>query len=212
MKDKILDSSTKLLLFISKSLAAAVNIQSLEFPPTHVCDIVIALSTQAPIVLTVVAGFKSDAREYVVNLARGLSCFMNKFVDENFSVYYGVLLLSDLEDADAFDTALSECVRSSSLFVTSDSLGMSLEKFQKTLKAFWMCVAHTSSVIPDDVHTMRFLTKDQCVAIVENLNVKRVVVKTVRKSVGGRVLKREVASRLRKTGKTMLRDGIGEAT
>ncbi|XP_067669134.1 uncharacterized protein [Haliotis asinina] len=197
-------------MFLCHSLAVALDFYTSPRPSNTVCDVFLALPTQSVIVLSVVDGDEDcpEAVTYSMSVARGVIETLIKFTDEDISSIHGVIHISLLEDAVKFKNRLKKLANESSHFVTKDSLLMTPSRYEKVLTAFWAGVAETKSVLKEesgeiDSDYLKFLTKDQCIILVENINSKDVEVKSMPGS-GATTLMLEVARRLNRLGDTLL--------
>ncbi|XP_046556311.1 uncharacterized protein LOC124265552 isoform X3 [Haliotis rubra] len=197
-------------VFLSHSLSVALDFCTSHRPSNAVCDVFLALPTQSVIVLSLVDGDEDcpEAVTYSMSVARGVIETLSKFTDEDINSIHGVIPISLLEDAVGFKNRLKKLANESSHFVTNDSLVMTPSRYEKVLTAFWAGVAETKSVLKEesgdtDGDYLRFLTKEQCIILVENINSKDVEVKCMPGS-GATTLMLEVARRLNRLGDTML--------
>ncbi|XP_048246451.1 uncharacterized protein LOC124118569 isoform X1 [Haliotis rufescens] len=196
-------------MFLAHSLSVVLDFPTSPRPSHTVCDIFLALPTQPVIVLSLVDGDAEspEAVMYNTSVARGVIETLSRFTDEDVNSIHGVIHTSILEDAASFETRLKKLAIDSSRFVTSDSLVMTPGRYEKVLTAFWAGVAETKSVLKHtgdtDGNCLRFLTKEQCVILVENINNKDVQVKCAPGS-GATTLMLEVARRLNRQGDTLL--------
>ncbi|XP_071084875.1 uncharacterized protein [Haliotis cracherodii] len=196
-------------MFLAHSLSVVLDFPTSPCPSHTVCDVFLALPTQPVIVLSMVDGDAEspEAVMYNTSVARGVIETLSRFTDEDVNSIHGVIHTSVLGDAASFETRLKKLANDSSHFVTRDSLVMTPGRYEKVLTAFWAGVAETKSVLKDtgdtDGDCLRFLTKEQCVILVENINDKDVQVKCVPGS-GATTLMLEVARRLNRQGDTLL--------
>ncbi|XP_046568054.1 uncharacterized protein LOC124276442 [Haliotis rubra] len=197
-------------VFLSHSLSVALDFCTSPRPSNIVCDVFLALPTQSVIVLSLVDGDEDcpEAVTYSMSVARGVIETLSRFTDEDINSIHGVIPISLLEDAVGFKNRLKKLANESSQFVTNDSLVMTPSRYEKVLTAFWAGVAETKSVLKEesgdtDGDYLRFLTKEQCIILVENINSKDVEVKWMSCS-GATTLMLEVARRLNRLGDTML--------
>ncbi|XP_071084873.1 uncharacterized protein [Haliotis cracherodii] len=196
-------------MFLAHSLSVVLDFPTSPRPSHTVCDIFLALPTQPVIVLSLVDGDAEspEAVMYNTSVARGVIETLSRFTDEDVNSIHGVIHTSIPEDAASFETRLKKLAIDSSRFVTSDSLVMTPGRYEKVLTAFWAGVAETKSVLKHtgdtDGDCLRFLTKEQCVILVENINNKDVQVKCAPGS-GATTLMLEVARRLNRQGDTLL--------
>ncbi|XP_046575412.1 uncharacterized protein LOC124283405 [Haliotis rubra] len=197
-------------MFLSHSLAVALDFYTSPRPSNAVCDVFLALPTQSVIVLSLVDGDEDcpEAVTYSMSVARGVIETLSRFTDEDINSIHGAIPISLLEDAVGFKNRLKKLANESSHFVTNDSLVMTPSRYEKVLTAFWAGVAETKSVLKaergdTDGDYLRFLTKEQCIILVENINSKDVQVKCMPGS-GATTLMLEVARRLNRLGDTLL--------
>ncbi|XP_048246449.1 uncharacterized protein LOC125377395 isoform X2 [Haliotis rufescens] len=196
-------------MFLAHSLSVVLDFPTSPRPSHTVCDVFLALPTQPVIVLSLVDGDAEspEAVMYNTSVARGVIETLSRFTDEDVNSIHGVIHTSILEDAASFETQLKRLANDSSHFVTRDSLVMTPGRYEKVLTAFWAGVAETKSVLKDtgdtDGDCLRFLTKEQCIILVENINDKDVQVKCLPGS-GATTLMLEVARRLNRQGDTLL--------
>ncbi|XP_067669133.1 uncharacterized protein [Haliotis asinina] len=197
-------------MFLCHSLAAALDFYTSPRPSNVVCDVFLALPTQSVIILSVVHGDEDcpEAVTYSMSVARGVIETLSRFTDEDISSIHGVIHISLLEDAVRLKNRLKKLANESSHFVTKDSLVMTPSRYEKVLTAFWAGVAETKSVLKEesgdtDGDYLRFLTKEQRIILVENINSKDVEVKCMPGS-GATTVMLEVARRLNRLGDTLL--------
>ncbi|XP_071085279.1 uncharacterized protein [Haliotis cracherodii] len=191
-----LHQGTDGFVFIAQTLCFPLNIACSELPSDIHCDIVLMLPSQPAFVLTLVEKDTPEARKYNVSVARGVTTSLNKFIDDDFSAVFGVVCMSHLDSRDTFQSHLKTLVESCSKFVTLESLYMPKRKYFKLITSFWAAVAKVEpgDQFPD-TNVINFLTREQCTALVENMNCNYVFVSTLPKS-GGTTLMLEVARRL----------------
>ncbi|XP_067650051.1 uncharacterized protein [Haliotis asinina] len=197
-------------VFLSHSLSVALDFYTSPRPNHMVCDIFLALPELSVIVLSLVNGDEDslEAVAYNVSVARGAVESLSMFMDEDINSIHGVMHMSLLEYAVGFKNRLKKLANDSAHFVTKDSLVMTPGRYEKVLTAFWAGVAETKSVLKEESGDtngdfLRFLTKEQCIILVENINGKDVEVKCVPGS-GATTLMLEVARRLNRLGNTLL--------
>ncbi|XP_048246454.1 uncharacterized protein LOC124118569 isoform X4 [Haliotis rufescens] len=196
-------------MFLAHSLSEVLDFPTSPRPSHTVCDVFLALPTQPVIVLSLVDGDAEspEAVMYNTSVARGVIETLSRFTDEDVNSIHGVIHTSVLGDAASFETRLKKLANDSSHFVTRDSLVMTPGRYEQVLTGFWAGVAETKSVLKEtgdtDGDCLRFLTKEQCIILVENINDKDVQVKCVPGS-GATTLMLEVARRLNRQGDTLL--------
>ncbi|XP_048246928.1 uncharacterized protein LOC124151408 isoform X3 [Haliotis rufescens] len=196
-------------MFLSETLSVALDFTTSPRPSNAVCDVFIAFPTKPTMVLSLVDG-DEDSREalvYNTSVARGVRHKLIRFMDEDVNSIHGVINTSTLKDSVAFNARLGVLANDSFHFVPTYSLLMNTRRYGAVLTAFWAGVAETKSVLRDNGDAnddcIRFLTKEQCIILVENINSKDVQVRCVPGS-GATTLMLEVARRLSRLGDTLL--------
>ncbi|XP_071084371.1 uncharacterized protein [Haliotis cracherodii] len=196
-------------MFLSETLSVALDFTTSPRPNIAVCDVFIVFPTKPTMVLSLVDG-DEDSREalvYNTSMARGVRHKLIRFMDEDVNSIHGVINTSNLKDSVAFNTRLKVLANDSFYFVPTYSLLMNTRRYGTVLTAFWAGVAETKSVLRDtgdaNDDCIRFLTKEQCIILVENINSKDVQVRSVPGS-GATTLMLEVARRLSRLGETLL--------
>ncbi|XP_071086365.1 uncharacterized protein [Haliotis cracherodii] len=196
-------------MFLSETLSVALDFTTSPRPSNAVCDVFIAFPTKPTMVLSLVDGDEDseEALVYNTSVARGVRDKLIRFMDEDVNSIHGVINTSTLKDSVAFNTRLKVLANDSFHFVPTYSLLMNTRRYGTVLTAFWAGVAETKSVLRDNGDAngdcIRFLTKEQCVILVENINSKDVQVRCVPGS-GATTLMLEVARRLSRLGDTLL--------
>ncbi|XP_048246940.1 uncharacterized protein LOC124151432 [Haliotis rufescens] len=196
-------------MFLSDTLSVALDFTTSPRPSNAVCDVFIAFPTKQTMVLSLVDGDEEsrEALAYNTSVARGVRHKLMRFMDEDVNSIHGVINTSTLKDSVAFKTRLKVLADDSSHFVPMRSLLMNPRRYDRVLTAFWAGVAETKSVLKDNGDAnddcIRFLTKEQCIILVENINSKDVQVRCVPGS-GATTLMLEVARRLSRLGDTLL--------
>ncbi|XP_048246468.1 uncharacterized protein LOC124124991 isoform X3 [Haliotis rufescens] len=197
------------VVFISQSLAPVLDIPTSALAGHVICDAFIALPGHSVLVLTLVDGdsFSKEVLEYNMSVARGVTVTLSRFMDECVHPVHGVLPVSTLNNIVSFKAHMDRLVTKSSHFVTQDSLVMNPTRYGKVLNAFWAGVAQTKSVMTErgeiDDDSLRFLTREQCIILVENINSRDVQV-MCGPGTGATTLMLEVARRLSRLGDTLL--------
>ncbi|XP_046579241.1 mRNA export factor GLE1-like [Haliotis rubra] len=194
--------------FISKSLAPVLDIPTSALANHIRCDVFIALPGHSVLLLTLVDGDSlTEALEYNMSVARGVTRTLSRFMDECVHPVHGVLPVSTLYDKVTFEAHINKIATKSSHFITKDSLLMNPTRYVKVLNAFWAGVAETKCVKTEpgkeDDDSLRFLTSEQCIVLVENINNNDVQV-MYGPGTGASTLMLEVARRLRRLGDTLL--------
>ncbi|XP_046579239.1 uncharacterized protein LOC124286842 isoform X2 [Haliotis rubra] len=194
--------------FISKSLAPVLDIPTSSLANHIRCDVFIALPGHSVLLLTLVEGDSlTEALEYNMSVARGVTRTLSRFMDECVHPVHGVLPVSTLYDKVTFEAHINKLATQSSHFITKDSLLMNSTRYFKVLNAFWAGVAETKCVKTEpgkeDDDSLRFLTREQCIVLVENINNNDVQVMCGR-GTGASTLMLEVARRLSRLGDTLL--------
>ncbi|XP_067669432.1 uncharacterized protein [Haliotis asinina] len=205
---EICENTTGLVL-MTTSFGATCNLPTLPQTLQHLCDIFLAIPQQPPMLLTVIDAFPEtkNVKDYNAHLARELTTKLRLFTSESVNLVRGIISRNDLKDRRLFHTRLRLHASLSSIFPPKSSFSMNLMKYDQVMTALWAVVAETNSVVKEkgDVnHTdIRFLTKEQCVVWVENMNSKDVQVRCEPGS-GATTLMLEVARRLSRLGETLL--------
>ncbi|XP_048246470.1 uncharacterized protein LOC124113164 isoform X2 [Haliotis rufescens] len=197
------------VVFISQSLAPVFDIPTSALAGHVICDAFIALPGHSVLVLTLVDGdsFSKEVLEYNMSVARGVTVTLSRFMNECVHPVHGVLPASTLNNIVSFKARIDRLVTKSSHFVTKDSLVMNPTRYGKVLNAFWAGVAETKSLMTErgeiDDDSLRFLTREQCIILVENINSRDVQVMCGPRT-GATTLMLEVARRLSRLGDTLL--------
>ncbi|XP_071084372.1 uncharacterized protein [Haliotis cracherodii] len=195
-------------MFLSETLSVALDFNTSPRPNIAVCDVFIVFPSKPTVVLSLVDGDEEsrEALAYNTSVARGVRHKLIRFMDEDVNSIHGVINTSTLKDSVAFKTRLKVLADDSSHFVPMPSLLMNPRRYDRVLTAFWAGVAETKSVLRENGEgddCIRFLTKEQCIILVENINSKDVQVRFVPGS-GATTLMLEVARRLSRLGGTLL--------
>ncbi|XP_071086364.1 uncharacterized protein [Haliotis cracherodii] len=196
-------------MFLSETLSVALDFTTSPRPSNAVCDVFIAFPTKPTMVLSLVDGDEDseEALVYNTSVARGVRDKLIRFMDEDVNSIHGVINTSTLKDSVAFNTRLESLANDSFHFVPKISLLMNTRTYDRVLTALWADVAETKSLLRDNGDAnddcIRFLTKEQCIILVENINSKDVQVRCVPGS-GATTLMLEVARRLSRGGDTLL--------
>ncbi|XP_046581316.1 uncharacterized protein LOC124288817 [Haliotis rubra] len=208
--DKIYPKTEPCFMFLSETLSFALDFATSSHPSTVVCDVFIAFPSMPIMVLSVVDRDEDSEEVLVYNMsvARGVRDKLLRFMDEDVNSIHGVINTSTLKDSVVFNTRLKTLANDSFRFVPKYSLLMNTRRHDRILTAFWAGVAETKSVRKEesgdiDGDCLRFLTKEQCIILVENINSKDVEVKCMPGS-GATTLMLEVARRLNRLGDTLL--------
>ncbi|XP_071084373.1 uncharacterized protein [Haliotis cracherodii] len=195
-------------MFLSETLSVALDFTTSPRPNIAVCDVFIAFPTKPTMVLSLVDGDEEsrEALVYNTSVARGVRHKLIRFIDEDVNSIHGVINTSTLKDSVAFNTRLGVLENDSFHFVPLYSLLMNTRRYDRVLTAFWAGVAESKSVLRENGEgddCIRFLTKEQCIILVENINSKDAQVRCVPGS-GATTLMLEVARRLSRLGDTLL--------
>ncbi|XP_048246933.1 uncharacterized protein LOC124151411 isoform X2 [Haliotis rufescens] len=195
-------------MFLSETLSVVLDFTTSPRPGNSVCDVFIVFPTKPTVVLSLVDGDEEsrEALVYNTSVARGVRHKLIRFMDEDVNSIHGVINTATLENSVAFKTRLKVLVDDSSHFVPMRSLLMNPRRYDRVLTAFLTGVAETKSVLRENGEgddCIRFLTKEQCIILVENINSKDVQVRCVPGS-GATTLMLEVARRLSRLGDTLL--------
>ncbi|XP_067669116.1 uncharacterized protein [Haliotis asinina] len=208
--DKNYPKTEPCFMFLSETLSFALDFATSPRPNIATCDVFIAFPTMPTMVLSIVDADEDseEALAYNTSVARGVRDKLVRFMDEDVNSIHGVISISTLKNNVAFNTRLKVLATDSFRFVPEHSLLMNIRRYDRVLTAFWAGVAETKSVLKEvtgdtDVNYLRFLTKEQCIILVENINSKDVEVKCMPGS-GGTTLMLEVARRLNRLGNTLL--------
>ncbi|XP_048246912.1 uncharacterized protein LOC124122016 isoform X2 [Haliotis rufescens] len=197
------------LVLLTKSAVPTFNLPTLPRTLPQQCDIFVAVPQQPPLLLTVVGAFPEtkDVRDYNAHLTREVTAKLRLFTSESFNIVHGIICRNDLKDSGLFQTRLRIHAMLSSFFLPQSSFSMNRKKYDQVVTAFWAVIAETKSVFtengdPNDM-VIRFLTKEQCLVLVENMNNNHVQVRCETGS-GATTLMLEVARRLSRLGETLL--------
>ncbi|XP_046575383.1 uncharacterized protein LOC124283380 isoform X2 [Haliotis rubra] len=197
------------LVLLTNSFGPTFNLPTLPQTVQQLCDIFLALPQQPPMLLTVIDAFPEtkNAKDYNAHLAREMTTKLRLFTSESVNFVRGIISRNDLKDARLFQARLRVHASLSSIFPPKSSFSMNQMKYDQVMTAFWAVVAETKSVVTEkgDVNRMdiQFLTKEQCVVLVENMNSKHVQVRCKPGS-GATTLMLEVTRRLSRLGETLL--------
>ncbi|XP_046575386.1 uncharacterized protein LOC124283381 isoform X1 [Haliotis rubra] len=193
------------LVFLSESLATTFNISASPPPFEHKCDIFIAMPKQPLIILTVADDSTATGaeRDYNASVAREVTSKLRAFTSESVNIVHGVICRRDLKDSRTFHRKLLLHAALSSLFLPKSTFSTSEPKYSRVLTAVWAAMAQTRAVLAEIDTSIRFLTKEQCVVLVENMNSKHVQVRCEPGS-GATTLMLEVTRRLSRLGETLL--------
>ncbi|XP_048247277.1 uncharacterized protein LOC124116940 [Haliotis rufescens] len=203
------DKDTTSLLYLSESLATLLDFPVSRTQGNTRCDIFIAMPHQPLMVLTLIdhGSETEEIRNYNTSVAREVTSKLRRFTNESINVIHGVLSLSDLTDTDTCFIKLQRIAALGASFVPKTSLLMTPSKYEHVMMAFWAAVAETKSVLTEtgevDDSCINFLTTDQCVYLVENIDSKYVQARWEPGS-GTTTLMLEVARRLSRLGETLL--------
>ncbi|XP_067669434.1 uncharacterized protein [Haliotis asinina] len=201
--DKCTDASC--LVVLSESLATTFNISTWPRLSGHKCDIFLAIPHQPLMLLTVIDDLSETGagRDYNASVAREVMSKLRAFTSDSVNIVHGAICRRDLKDSRTFHRKILLHAALSSLFLPKSSFSMSEPKYSRVLTAFWAAMAQTGSVLTETDRSIRFLTKEQCVVWVENMNSKDVRVRCEPGS-GATTLMLEVARRLSRLGETLL--------
>ncbi|XP_071085523.1 uncharacterized protein [Haliotis cracherodii] len=203
------ERDTTCLLYLSESLATLLDFPVSRTQGNTRCDIFIAMPHQPLMVLTLVDDDSEteEKRHYNTSVAREVTSKLRRFTNESINVIHGVLSLSDLTDTDTCFIKLQRIAALAASFVPKTSLLMTPSKYEHVMMAFWAAVAETKSILTEtgevDDSCINFLTTDQCVYLVENIESKYVQPRWEAGS-GTTTLMLEVARRLSRLGETLL--------
>ncbi|XP_071085518.1 uncharacterized protein [Haliotis cracherodii] len=203
------ERDTTCLLYLSESLATLLDFPVSRTQGNTRCDIFIAMPHQPLMVLTLIddGSETEEIRNYNTSVAREVTSKLRRFTNESINVIHGVLSLSDLTDTDTCFIKLQRTAALAAFFVPKTSLLMTPSKYEHVMMAFWAAVAETKSILTEtgevDDSCINFLTTDQCVYLVENIDSKYVQARCEPGS-GTTTLMLEVARRLSRTGETLL--------
>ncbi|XP_048247857.1 uncharacterized protein LOC124117003 [Haliotis rufescens] len=203
------ERDTTCLLYLSESLATLLDFPVSRTQGNTRCDIFIAMPHQPLMVLTVIddGSETEEMRNYNTSVAREVTSKLRRFTNESINVIHGVLSLSDLTDTDTCFIKLQRIAALAASFVPKTSLLMTPSKYEHVMMAFWAAVAETKSILTEtgevDDSCINFLTTDQCVYLVENIESKYVQARCEPGS-GTTTLMLEVARRLSRLGETLL--------
>ncbi|XP_048247276.1 uncharacterized protein LOC124124459 isoform X3 [Haliotis rufescens] len=203
------DKDTTSLLCLSESLATLLDFPVSRTQGNTRCDIFIAMPHQPLMVLTLIddGSETEEIRNYNTSVAREVTSKLRRFTKRSINVIHGVLSLSDLTDTDTCFIKLQTIAALAASFVPKTSLLMTPSKYEHMMMAFWAAVAETKSILTEtgevDDSCINFLTTDQCVYLVENIDSKYVQARCEPGS-GTTTLMLEVARRLSRLGETLL--------
>ncbi|XP_071085522.1 uncharacterized protein [Haliotis cracherodii] len=203
------DKDTTSLLCLSESMATLLDFPVSRTQGNTRCDIFIALPHQPLMVLTLIDDDSEteEIRNYNTSVAREVTSKLRRFTNESINVIHGVLSLSDLTDTDTCFIKLQRIAALAASFVPKTSLLMTPSKYEHVMMAFWAAVAETKSILTEtdevDDSCINFLTTDQCVYLVENIDSKYVQARWEPGS-GTTTLMLEVARRLSRLGESLL--------
>ncbi|XP_048247273.1 uncharacterized protein LOC124124459 isoform X1 [Haliotis rufescens] len=203
------DKDTTSLLCLSESLATLLDFPVSRTQGSTRCHIFLAMPHQPLMVLTVIddGSDTEEIRDYNTSVAREVTSKLRRFTNESINVIHGVLSLSDLTDTDTCFIKLQRIAVLAASFVPKTSLLMTPSKYEHVIMAFWAAVAETKSILTEtgevDDSCINFLTLDQCVYLVENIDSKYVQARWEPGS-GTTTLMLEVARRLSRLGETLL--------
>ncbi|XP_046573355.1 uncharacterized protein LOC124281362 isoform X2 [Haliotis rubra] len=200
------------LVYLALSLGVSLDLDvRMKQPHEVMFDACVIPTNGAPMVLTVVKGDakKTNAiSKYNLYVAKALIRAVRKFTNENFNALHGVLTADDMSSSEKFSKAYVSIDKESSCFCIPESLSMSDVKYASITKAF-AAVASSTKVVQilssenTGVTQTWFLTQEQFVALSENID-KNVVIVGAESGTGSTTLMLEVASRLERSGCTLL--------
>ncbi|XP_067686732.1 uncharacterized protein [Haliotis asinina] len=202
------------LVYLALSLGVSLDLDvQMKQPREVMFDACVILTHCAPMVLTVVKGDVNKTNpisKYNIYVAKALIRAVRKFTDENFNALYGVVTADDISSSEKFRNAFDSIHTESSCFCIPESLSMSDVKYASITMAF-AAVASSTKVVqilnPDkgtiDITQTWFLTQRQFAALSQNID-KHVVTVKAEPGTGSTALMLEVASRLERSGCTLL--------
>ncbi|XP_048246574.1 uncharacterized protein LOC124130348 isoform X2 [Haliotis rufescens] len=194
---------------LSESLALTLDFPVLPRENEVKCDLLLITPHQPIMVLTLLDCDNKTriAINYNTAVAREVTTKLRRFTNENVNVVHGVLCKTGLINNDMWYIKLRELAALSASLVPESSLMMTPSKYEHVMVAFWAAVAETKSVLTEtgevDDSCIYFLTKDQCVYLVENIDSKYVQLR-YGPGTGATTLMLEVARRLSRLGDTLL--------
>ncbi|XP_046560685.1 uncharacterized protein LOC124269695 [Haliotis rubra] len=198
-----LSDDEKCLVHLTESLATTLDFPVSERPSEIRCDMFLALPKQPPVVLTVM-NCEHESKmitNYNTSVAREVTAKLRRFTSENLNVIHGVVSKNDMKDNEVFFAKLQKIAAVSSVFISKASLMMNSFKYDQILMAFWAALAETKVDVQES--QLKFLNKEQCILLLENLNRMNVEVR-LHSSSEATTLMLEVARRLSRLGNTLL--------
>ncbi|XP_046371913.2 uncharacterized protein LOC124145963 isoform X2 [Haliotis rufescens] len=201
------------LAYVSNNLSVSANIETATRSDDVVLDIFLLLEGHPPSVISIVGreacqdstGFRQRAaQQYNLSLTKGLIQGVRNFTSEQFSAVFGVLTERELETEKEFKVALLNIRKRTSGLCVAGSLSLMEVKRKNLIRAFLLSVSVTASVSTvEEDYSLWILTLEQFRVLTENIDKRHVTVRTT-PSTGGKVLMREVARRLERSGPTVL--------
>ncbi|XP_046564481.1 uncharacterized protein LOC124273287 [Haliotis rubra] len=198
-----LSDDEKCLVHLTESLATTLDFPVSERPSEIRCDMFLAFPEQPPVVLTVMnCEHKSKMiTNYNTSVAREVTAKLRRFTSENLNVIHGVVSKNDMKDNEVFFAKLQQIAAVSSVFISKASLMMNSFKYDQILMAFWAALAETKVDVQES--QLKFLNKEQCILLLENLNRMNVEVRLLSSSEATDLML-EVARRLSRQGNTLI--------
>ncbi|XP_046329979.2 uncharacterized protein LOC124113569 isoform X3 [Haliotis rufescens] len=202
------------LVYLARSLGVSLDLDvRMKQPADVMFDVCVILPRGAPIVLSVIqedSKKRNAISRYNIYVTKALIRAVRKFTNENFNALYGVVTYGDISSAERFAKAYVTIEKESSCFCIPESLSMSDVKYVSITKAF-SAVASSTKVVQmlssdkshSDMTQTWLLTQEQFVALSENID-KDVVTVKADSGTGATTLMLEVASRLNRSGFTLL--------
>lgn len=201
------------LVYLARSLGVSLDLDvRMKQPDDVMFDVCVILPRGAPMVLSVIqedSKKRNAISRYNIYVTKALIRAVRKFTNENFNALYGVVTDGDISSAERFAKAYVTIEEGSSCFCIPESLSMSDVKYVSITKAF-SAVASSTKVVTkggdkshSDVTQTWLLTQEQFVALSENID-KDVVTVKADSGTGATTLMLEVASRLERSGFTLL--------
>ncbi|XP_071092577.1 uncharacterized protein [Haliotis cracherodii] len=207
---QILLGSSKIgLIYTATSLAETLDLQlkdtSIDGVVFDACVIVCDHPVQ---ILTFVRSVSKDEFDTLIQrndeLSKGVLYSLREFTNEKFNILNGVFDIDDLKDSAGFEDKRNTIFEKSGRYVNPRSLHMNPNKCRNLCKAFFVAAAvdHTSN--PTSSDKIVLLKWDVYQLLEKYLDEQHVIVNYASKERAITLMK-EVARRLSRSGKTVLR-------
>ncbi|XP_071092579.1 uncharacterized protein [Haliotis cracherodii] len=205
---QILLGSSKIgLVYMATSLAESLDLQLKDTNIDGVAFDACVIACDHPVqIFTFVRSVSKDKYDTLIQrndqLSKGVLYSLREFTNEKFNILNGVLDLDDLRDSAGFEDKRYKMFEKRSLYVNPRSLQMNPSKCRHLCKAFFVTAAvdHTSTssdkivLLKWDDYQLLEKHLDEPLVIVNNASKERAI-----------TLMKEVARRLSRSGKTVLR-------